>query len=52
MDQVASAMPYRLGLSDVYPMIKPGLWGLGKNSVEVKYPSLHILSGIHDMWHH
>lgn len=37
-----------LSLSDVFVMIRKGLWILGKNTAEVKCHSHYIIAGTHE----
>lgn len=42
--QVFCRMSFNVALSNVFLMIKLGLWNLGKETTEVKCPSHHLLS--------
>lgn len=42
--QVLCRMSFNVALSNVFLMIKLGLWYLGKETIEVKCPSHHLLS--------
>lgn len=42
--QIFCKLSLSLHLSDVFLMMTPGLWLLGKNTTEVKYPSHQVIS--------
>ena len=40
-------MPFNLAFSDVFLMVRLGLWVLGRKTTEMKCPSHHIISKVH-----